>query len=276
MKQRTITGIILAAILVPAFIIGGIFLNIILMLMTMGATYELIKMFKTKNDIDARVGGLFIMLSAVLFHTMRSYYSAPETFALEWVFMTIVLIVFIGSFLLVLIPKFSADNFGSILVSVLYPALGFGAVYGIRSFDLYSLGFLFMITIWTDVFAYIVGVRFGKHKLAVHISPKKSIEGSIGGTVFAVILTGLYVYFLKIENIGNINLNLINTIGLILLISVTGQIGDLVASKMKRNYEIKDFSNIFPGHGGILDRFDSVIFAAMVLMLLNQFVGVLL
>lgn len=275
MKQRTITGIVLALVLIPAFIIGGIFLNIVLMLMTIGATYELIKMFKNRNEISNVVTGLFMLLSAILFHTIRSYYAYPETFALEWVFMTIILVVFISSFLLVLIPSFTVDNFGQLLVSVLYPALGFGAIYGIRSLSLYSLGFLFLITIATDIFAYIVGVRIGKHKLAVHISPKKSIEGSIGGTVFAVLFTVLYVYVFKLESIGNINLSIIVTIGLILLISISGQIGDLVASKMKRNYDIKDFSNLFPGHGGVLDRFDSVIFAGMVLMLLNEFIGVL-
>jgi phosphatidate cytidylyltransferase len=275
MKTRLVTGIFLALILVPAFYLGGSFLNIVLMLMSMGATYELLNMFKKQHEVTNVVMGVFMMLSVVLYHVIRSYYDNPVTFDLEWVFMTVVLIVFMASFLLVLLPKFSVDNFGQILVAVLYPALGFGAIYGIRSDSVINIGFLFMITIFTDIFAYIVGVRIGKHKLAVHISPKKSIEGSIGGTISAVILTMIYIYVLKVNSIGDIELTFVVSIALIILISVMGQIGDLVASKMKRSYGIKDFSNIFPGHGGVLDRFDSVLFAGMVLMLLSEFIGVL-
>lgn len=275
MKKRLVTGILLALILVPAFYLGGSFLNIVLMLMSMGATYELLNMFKKQHEVTNVVMGVFMMLSVVLYHVIRSYYDNPVTFDLEWVFMTVVLIVFMASFLLVLLPKFSVDNFGQILVAVLYPALGFGAIYGIRSDSVINIGFLFMITIFTDIFAYIVGVRIGKHKLAVHISPKKSIEGSIGGTISAVILTMIYIYVFKVSSIGDIELTFVVSIALIILISVMGQIGDLVASKMKRSYGIKDFSNIFPGHGGVLDRFDSVLFAGMVLMLLSEFIGVL-
>ncbi len=275
MKQRTITGIVLALVLVPAFYIGGLFLNLVILLMTLGATYELLKMFSVKNDIDNGIKVLFMILSGLLYHTIRSYYDAPLEFKLEWVFMTIVLVVFIGSFLLVLSPKFSVDNFGQVLVSVLYPALGFGAVYGIRSAGVYNIGFVFVITICTDIFAYVVGVRFGKHRLAEHISPKKSIEGSLGGTSIALIITMLYLWVFNMDSVLSIELNIIFSILLIILISIMGQVGDLVASKMKRNYGIKDFSNLFPGHGGVLDRFDSLVFTAMVLMLLNEFIGVL-
>lgn len=275
MKQRTITGIVLALVLVPAFIIGDLFLNIILMLLTIGATYELLNMFSVKNDISKGVKILFMILSGVLYHTIRTYYDPLQTFKLEWVFMTIILVVFISAFLLVLIPKFSVDNVGQALVSVFYPVLGFGAVYGMRSAGLYNIGFLFIITISTDIFAYVVGVRFGKHRLAEHISPKKSVEGSIGGTTFAILFTLLFIWIFKVDAIGQIEVNIFTSILLIVLISIMGQVGDLVASKMKRNYGIKDFSNLFPGHGGILDRFDSLVFAAMVLMLLSEFVGVL-
>jgi phosphatidate cytidylyltransferase len=275
MKQRTITGIILALVLIPAFVIGDLFLNIVLMLLTLGATYELLKMFSEKNDISKGVKLLFIGLAGLLYHTIRSYYDAPLVFKLDWVFMMIVLIVFVASFLLVLLPKYSVDNFGQVLVSVFYPALGFGAIYGIRSASIYNLGFLFLVTICTDIFAYFVGVKFGKHRLAEHISPKKSVEGSIGGTTIALAITLLYVWLFNIEQIGTIEINVFTSIFLIILISVMGQAGDLVASKMKRDYGIKDFSNLFPGHGGILDRFDSVLFAGMVLMLLSEFLGVL-
>jgi len=127
----------------------------------------------------------------------------------------------------------------------------------------------------TDIFAYIVGVNFGKTRLAVKISPKKSVEGSIGGTVFAVIFTMIYVWGFKMDSIANIELNIGISIGLIIFLSVIGQIGDLVASKFKRDFGVKDYSNIFPGHGGVMDRFDSVIFAGMVLVFISEVVGLL-
>lgn len=275
MKQRTITGIVLALVLIPAFVLGGVFVNIVLMLMTLGASYELQKMFNKDSMLSKPIMGLFILLSGILYFTIKSYYDSPLEFKLEWAFLMMTFIVVLGSFLLVLVPNYSVTRFGQSLVSVLYPALGFGAMYGIRVSGIYQLGFLFVVTIFTDIFAYFVGVKFGKHKLAKHISPKKSVEGSIGGMTCAVLLTLAYLYIFKIDHIGYMELNVGISILLIIFISITGQMGDLVASKMKRDFGIKDFSNLFPGHGGVLDRFDSVVFAAMVLMLLSEFVGVL-
>ena len=111
----------------------------------------------------------------------------------------------------------------------------------------------------TDVFAYCVGVKFGKHKFSP-VSPKKSIEGCIGGVVGALIFFMAYTFFLNNYFNMNINYFIIGIIGIIL--SIIGQIGDFSASTIKRYVGIKDFSNLFPGHGGMLDRIDSVIFIA--------------
>lgn len=111
----------------------------------------------------------------------------------------------------------------------------------------------------TDVFAYIIGKKFGKHKFS-EVSPKKSIEGCIGGTVGSLIFIIGYTIFLNNYFNMNINYILITAIGTIL--SLIGQIGDFSASTIKRYVGIKDFGNLFPGHGGMLDRIDSVIFIA--------------
>ena len=111
----------------------------------------------------------------------------------------------------------------------------------------------------TDVFAYIIGKRFGKHKFSP-VSPKKSIEGCIGGTLGALVFIIPYTIFLNTHYGMNIDYILISAIGIIL--SLIGQVGDFSASTIKRYVEIKDFSNLFPGHGGMLDRIDSVIFIA--------------
>lgn len=111
----------------------------------------------------------------------------------------------------------------------------------------------------TDTFAYIIGHKFGKHKF-IEISPKKSIEGCIAGTLGSVILNLLYTVYLNIGRGMDINYFAIAAIALGL--SIIGQIGDLSASAIKRHVGVKDFGNIFPGHGGMLDRIDSVIFIA--------------
>ena len=116
------------------------------------------------------------------------------------------------------------------------------------------------ITAWgTDVFAYLIGKRFGKHKFS-KISPNKSIEGCIAGVIGAVVLSALYTIICNTYFGMNFNYFYIILIGIVL--SLVGQLGDFAASSIKRYTGIKDFSNLIPGHGGMLDRIDSVIFIA--------------
>jgi len=113
----------------------------------------------------------------------------------------------------------------------------------------------------TDTFAFFSGMFFGRHKLAPLVSPKKTIEGSIGGILGSTL--GFLVYGYIVENfIGGMSANYLYLAILGVFGSIIAQIGDLSASAMKREYGIKDFGNIMPGHGGILDRFDSIIFVA--------------
>ena len=275
MKVRVITGAILALVFVPLFIVGGLILNIALLILTMIATYELFRLYNTKEQLPLYLGGLYMLFSGGLYLIIQQSYQDASNFGVEWIFLAIVLIVIVGSLLVVFVDLFDSSRIGEFLFSILFPSIGFGAIYGLRSFGLDTIGFLFLITIATDVFAYIVGINFGKHRLAIKISPKKSIEGSIGGTFFALVFTMLYIWLLNMEMVGDITLSIGVSIDLIIFISIIGQIGDLVASKLKRSVGIKDFSNLFPGHGGVMDRFDSALFAAMVLMFISKVVGLL-
>jgi len=274
MKTRLLTGIALAIVFVPVFYVGSWALEVVLGIVTMAATYEFYKLYNTKEKLPLSVGFLYMALSGGLYVLFSEYYRS-SAMQLEWVFIGLLSILIIGSLLLVFVEQFESNRIGELLFSVLYPSIGFGAIYGLRTFGLDVIGFLFLITIATDIFAYIVGINFGKHRLAIKISPKKSIEGSIGGTSFAILFTLLYVWVLKMDMVGAISLNIGVTIVLVLLLSVIGQIGDLVASKLKRHMGIKDFSNIFPGHGGVMDRFDSALLAAMVLLLISKVVELL-
>lgn len=116
---------------------------------------------------------------------------------------------------------------------------------------------IFIIAFGTDTFAYIFGNLFGKNKLSPNISPNKTIEGSIGGILGSLISSLVYAFMMNIDSKWSI-------IILSILVSMISQIGDLVASKIKRMVEIKDYGYIFPGHGGVLDRFDSIILSAPV------------
>lgn len=123
----------------------------------------------------------------------------------------------------------------------------------------FYIWYLFLATWGSDVFAFLIGCKFGKHKFS-KISPNKSIEGCIAGTISGIVL--VLIATIIFNNCFNMQINYL-TIGIIgFILTIVGQIGDFSASAIKRYAEVKDFSNLLPGHGGVIDRFDSVIFAA--------------
>jgi phosphatidate cytidylyltransferase len=148
------------------------------------------------------------------------------------------------------------------MLTVFYTSLGFIGFAFLRKTDMNLIIYLFLVSMITDVFAYFIGIKFGKHRLAINISPKKSVEGAVGGLFFGAIIATLFAYYLNVFEFS---------VWFILLLSIAlsciSQMGDLIASKFKREAGIKDYSNLLPGHGGILDRFDSSMFAAIFLML---------
>ena len=162
------------------------------------------------------------------------------------------------------------------MLSMLYIIASFASVEYIRDFENGGkyLYFLIFIGAWiTDIFAYFCGKLFGKHKLIEDVSPKKTIEGSIGGMIFCSIS---FVLFGAIANhFFEFNSNLIFLAVCGVIASIVSQVGDLIMSVIKRHYGIKDYGKVFPGHGGVLDRFDSVLAVSLALaavcMLSNVF-----
>lgn len=272
MKTRVITGIVLGLVFVPVFVFGNWPLFAVLALLSVGATYEFFRMYNhSDNPLPLWIGILYMVSSALAFYAVSRYFTGDMV--LEWGLLLILELLITTSLLLVFVKDYDGHRAGEMMLSILYPAIGFAAIFALRDESVYVIGFVFLITIATDIFAYIVGINFGKHRLAVTISPKKSIEGSIGGSLAAVLLTTVYVVLTPMESIGSIALPIYITIVFVLGLSVIGQIGDLVASKLKRQMGIKDFSNIFPGHGGVMDRFDSVLLVAIVIVFVRLLVS---
>ena len=134
--------------------------------------------------------------------------------------------------------------------------MGFHLMMQARAQSVWVILYALLIVWITDSGAYLIGRKLGKHKLAPHVSPNKTWEGSIGGSLVSVIVVGLYLAFSPVKFAYGLPIMLLLTV----VLSVGGQIGDLIESAFKRHYGVKDSGRILPGHGGILDRFDSLLF----------------
>ncbi|MCA9765652.1 MAG: phosphatidate cytidylyltransferase [Carnobacterium sp.] len=258
MKQRLITAILSLIVFVPIVYMGSVILTTAVSLLGLIALFELFRMRKQSLlSIEGLIAGSALLLIIIPSNqgVLGTAYSSSMLF-------------YICALLLLISTVFSKNTFNfddaamSILGSI-YIGYGFKYFLLIR-FEGLRLLLLALFIVWaTDVGAYLVGRKFGKNKLAPHISPNKTIEGSLGGIFCALVIsTGYYFSYPADFSFGMTAL-------LASLISVSGQLGDLVESALKRHYDVKDSGKILPGHGGILDRFDSILFAMPVLYLLT-------
>lgn len=174
---------------------------------------------------------------------------------------SVFLVIYVVAF-----PKYDFRDVAYAFSGFVYVTVFMSFIYFTRAMnDGKYIFWLIFISSWVcDTCAYFVGSAIGKHKLAPILSPKKSIEGSIGGVVGSVIVAFVFGYFIEYKLMAGEN-----HVGLYMVIcavgSILSQVGDLAASGIKRNHDIKDYGKLIPGHGGILDRFDSVIFIAPVI-----------
>ena len=168
-------------------------------------------------------------------------------------------------------PKLHATQVAYCIFGFLYVPIMLSFIYRVRALEngIYTVWLIYIASWVCDTCAYLVGMAIGRHKLAPVLSPKKSIEGSIGGIAGSVLVGFLYSWFFLEKQIPGC------TIGIMIVCAVgaiVSQTGDLAASAIKRNHEIKDYGHLIPGHGGILDRFDSVIFTAPMIYFLIVFI----
>lgn len=281
MKERVISGVIMAAIVVAVLILGSfvpLVFTIFIALLSALCVYELMWNTGGAKDIYALIWGI---LYAVVIKFAYSYIPVFTVYSYVPVRPSAVTVITAIYMLgIIILSLFRHNTFGlkEIAVSFTIPVvLGFAfnsIEYLLLNFGhLFGFFLIFNFACMCDMGGYFVGRKFGKHKLAPTISPKKTIEGSIGGVIFSLAATALIVVLYN--KIGGYEYSLVKWLIFTPLFCVIGMVGDLFASAIKRSAGIKDYSNLFPGHGGIMDRLDSVLLIAPCLQLFSQF-GILL
>ena len=257
MKQRVISAIVAAIIVIPLFLLGGWAFNLGVVALGAIAYLEMLKLKVSHNKIPNRVrimgflcleltvlsgfdisfssnGIAYLSIGTALLLLIPSIFDEKEIYTTRDAIYLTGFIILIGTFLNILITIRNQFNGQWVLL------------------------YLILIAILTDTFAYIIGMLIGKHKIIPSVSPKKSVEGCIAGTIMGTIIPVVFY-----QTVIPSDLNIVSVIIMTLVLSILGQIGDLFFSKIKRENKIKDFSNIMPGHGGILDRVDSLTFIVL-------------
>ena len=262
MNTRIITAIVALLIVIPLVLLGGIYFELLMCLVGALAFKEMIDLKKTHGKIPNMMIfiGLVSLLSLILSNNsnLSIYYGFS--------YQTLALIV-IGIIVPVIFYKeeeYSSKDALYLLGIVLFLGLALNSFLIIRMRSFKTLLFLLIIPTFNDIFAYVIGSKFGKNKMCKSISPNKTWEGSIGGLVLGTV-GGVVLYRLLL---GKITFKIIM---ITIVLSIIGQMGDLVMSRIKRENDIKDFSNLLPGHGGILDRLDSSIFVFLAYMFMIIF-----
>ncbi len=259
MKERIISAIIAFLIAIPLILLGGVYYAVLIGVLALLAYKEIINLKKFDQSVPLfiKIIGAFMLLII-----MYSNYDNDLFLNISYYRLLIPLIMILTPTIFYK-NKYNIETAIYLFGFLIFLGLAFNALLSVRV-DLLILVYLFSITILGDTFAMLFGMLIGRHKLIPSVSPKKTVEGSIGGFLIAVIVPTLIYSNL----IGEFSYKLVIVTSLLAIIS---QIGDLVFSKIKREHKIKDFSNIMPGHGGILDRLDSVLFVSMFYMILKVF-----
>ncbi len=262
-KTRLLSGIVLVVLALVFIITGGSLLWASLLVISLIGMFELYRIF----HIEKSAAGFAGYFAAVVFYISLMGAFLPD--AMIFVMGTLVLLMFVYVFSY---PRYKTEQILAAFFGVFYVAVMLSCVYQTRMLQkgAYIVWLIFLCSWGCDTCAYCVGVLIGKHKMSPVLSPKKSIEGAVGGVAGSILLTLLYTWiFREAMQIGTEEMLIFAAIsGVGALISM---VGDLTASAIKRNYEIKDYGKLIPGHGGILDRFDSVIFTAPIVYYLAAY-----
>lgn len=264
MKQRILTAIVAAALFVPLVIVGGLPFTIAVYVIATIGLYELLRMreihlFSVEGFLTWAVLAVLLMPAAL----ENAVFQALDYTKIEMAFAIVLILL---TYTVVVKNRFTFDHAAFSVLGALYVGIGFYYLIETRLYGIEYVVYALLVIWTTDSGAYFIGRKIGKRKLWPEISPNKTVEGFVGGILSAVVLALVFQYFYPIASTYTI------LIAVTVIASIVGQMGDLVESALKRHYAVKDSGKLLPGHGGILDRFDSLLFVLPLLHFLH-FVG---
>ncbi len=274
MKQRVITAVVLLALLaVVVWQINTPVLVLVIAFLAAVAANEIMRCAKVENT--------FIRVVATGYAACVPFFASAKALT-PWVSQAVwgkvigavpgvvYLIALVLVLLLAMLKGYAYTTFEDVAVSVFAGALvpfGFSVfirlrdMFQIEQFGIYLIFYGLICALATDSGAQLAGMAFGKHKMSPNISPKKTVEGAIGGLIFSLILNGVaMILYNRLADFKMDEFAVTVLLAACLPVSFLGMMGDLSASVLKRNFGVKDFGKIFPGHGGVMDRFDSSMF----------------
>lgn len=267
-KERTLSAVVLVIAALAAILPGGIILALTLYVVSVIGFLELTKACGVRTQ---KINSLeWVGILCVTLYYLVLYFVQDTSYSMQLVIFMLIALMFVYVFGF---SKYHANQVMNTYFSLIYAPVMLSFVFLTRQLEngIYLVWMIFISSWISDTCAYLVGVMIGKHKLAPVLSPKKSIEGAVGGVVGAAAVGALFGAYLDsvlyLENFAVI-LAIVGGVG-----SVISQVGDLAASAIKRNHDIKDYGKLIPGHGGIMDRFDSVIFTAPITYFLIIMLG---
>ncbi|MBQ3584758.1 MAG: phosphatidate cytidylyltransferase [Lachnospiraceae bacterium] len=262
--ERLISGIVLVVLALVTIITGKDVLLATVLLISLIGLFELLRVFQLQWTVPGFIG----YIATIVYYGLIRFEYQKYLMVLFIAYLICLMAAYVFTF-----PKFKADDIMVCFFGLFYVVLMLSYIYQVRMMTdgIYIVWLIFICSWGCDTCAYLVGVMFGKHKMAPVLSPKKSIEGGIGGVLGAALIGFIYATIfqdkLSIEN-ATVLFPIVCAAG-----GIISQIGDLTASGIKRNHDIKDYSHLIPGHGGILDRFDSVIITAPIIYYLITYLG---
>lgn len=287
MLKRTITGVVLAVVVLACICLQGYLMAGVVSVIALLAMHEMLSCLKKAGKQPvAWVSYLFVavngVLQALVLHRSGGVY---QSLAVTQIVMALCAVIGFGC--VVAKGRVDMEKAFSTLIPLLYPGMFVSLIFplnliGGKMMTMVALGLCFFVPSMNDMFAMLVGVKCGKRKLSPQLSPKKTVEGSVAGiiaaVVFSVLLPLIFVGVMKLIPSARGLVEPLPALWKLALMGIpcgiAAQFGDLAASLIKRQCGVKDFSNIFPGHGGVIDRVDGVLFAAPVVLCFFMIMGV--
>ena len=262
MDKRYLGALILSPIIIFLFL-GGIYLKLFVFAIAMIGMYEFYKVTKLKAINPISYAGY--ALCFIYYFTMGTY----EGY--NYIFFALILSLMMLFCIPIFNPKYNFIDVAVTMLGFMYIAVFFSFIVLVsyKESGNYFVWLIFISSWMCDTSAFYSGKFFGKRKLCPRVSPKKTVEGAIGGLLGSTISCGLFGMFVISRGV---NIPLFHFVIIGFLCGILSQFGDLTASAIKRHLGVKDYSNLIPGHGGILDRFDSILFSALVVFYYLTFV----